>query len=164
MRNIFWLVIFFVGGYLNASGIQILQTHLEESGFTKLTPYLKMMDYLQRLDKTSSKVEIRIFGKSVEGRELPALYFSMDEKFGSHRDTKPLILIYCQQHGNEPSGKEAALIVARRLLNEESRLLKNLDLILIPQVNPDGSEMSERLNANRMDLNRNHVILSEPIQ
>ena len=75
---------------------------------------------------------------------------------------KPLVLIFCQQHGNEPSGKEAALIVARKLLGEDAGLLDKLDLILVPQVNPDGSEAGQRHNANDMDLNRNHVILSEP--
>jgi len=39
---------------------------------------------------------------------------------------------------------------------------KALDLILVPRVNPDGAEMGTRRNANKMDLNRNHVILSEP--
>jgi hypothetical protein len=73
-----------------------------------------------------------------------------------------VVLIICQQHGNEPSGKEAAMIVARRLLNEDAGLLKSLDLILVPQVNPDGSDAGHRRNANDMDLNRNHVILSEP--
>ena len=34
--------------------------------------------------------------------------------------------------------------------------------VLVPQVNPDGSEAGERRNANDMDLNRNHVMLSEP--
>jgi hypothetical protein len=40
--------------------------------------------------------------------------------------------------------------------------LQNLDLILVPQVNPDGSDEGTRRNANDMDLNRNHVILTEP--
>lgn len=41
-------------------------------------------------------------------------------------------------------------------------MLENLDLILVPMANPDGADMNQRRNANNMDLNRNHVILSEP--
>jgi predicted deacylase len=73
-----------------------------------------------------------------------------------------LVLIFCQQHGDEPSGKEAALVLARDLRDKYKYLLESLDLILIPQLNPDGSEKGERRNANDMDLNRNHAILSEP--
>ena len=64
---------------------------------------------------------------------------------------------------DEQSGKEGALILARELLrSENSYLFEKIDLALIPQMNPDGSEKNVRLNANGMDLNRNHLILTEP--
>ncbi len=138
------------------------QTQLEESDWTELTSYERMMDYLEPLAGSSSKIKMEFIGTSVSGRSIPALFFSLDAVFASQRETKPVVLIVVQHHGNEPSGKEAALIVARRLLNKDSDLLSNLDLILVPQVNPDGSEAGERRNANDMDLNRNHVMLSEP--
>jgi hypothetical protein len=72
------------------------------------------------------------------------------------------VLISCQQHGNEPSGKEAALELAHQLVRDDGGILDHLDLILVPQVNPDGSEAGTRRNAADADLNRNHVILSEP--
>ncbi len=149
---------------LLASQVQAMEsrTQLEESGWKTLTSYQQMMDYLQPLVASSTKVSMVPMGTSVSGRVIPALYFSNDPVFASQRANKPLVMISCQQHGDEPSGKEAALIVARKLLNENSDLLDNLDLILVPQVNPDGSELGTRRNANAMDLNRNHVILSEP--
>ena len=121
-----------------------------------------MMEYLQELAAESDILTISIIGQSVQGRDIPALYFSLDNDFGSRRDEKLVVLIYCQQHGNEPSGKEAALVVARDLVNEGRRLLDEIDLILVPMVNPDGADMNQRRNGNNMDLNRNHVILSEP--
>jgi hypothetical protein len=121
-----------------------------------------MMDYLNGLDRKSNLVYIEQIGESVEGRPISALFFSTDENFGSQRGKKPVVLIFCQQHGDEPSGKEAAMVITRRLIQSESRLLKRIDLILVPQVNPDGSEQNRRRNANDRDLNRNHVILSEP--
>ncbi|UCH62749.1 MAG: DUF2817 domain-containing protein [Fidelibacterota bacterium] len=139
-----------------------LQTPLERDNYSKLSSHSDMMSYLKKLDSQSRILTMSIIGKSVQGRAIPALYFSLDKTFGSNREKKLLVLIYCQQHGDEPSGKEAALIVARDLADRNSDILKYTDLILVPQVNPDGAEMEQRENANEMDLNRNHAILSEP--
>ena len=73
------------------------------------------------------------------------------------------LLMYAQQHGNEPSGKEAAIAFARDIATGEFEdFLQNVDLYLIPQINPDGSEMRQRQNASGMDLNRAHLTLSTP--
>ncbi|MDH4018679.1 MAG: M14 family metallocarboxypeptidase [Xanthomonadales bacterium] len=138
------------------------QTPLEKSGWTMLTTHKQLMDYLKPLVDSSPMVEMKTIGTSVSGNPIPALYFSKDDTFASQRDKKPVVMIIAQQHGDEPSSKEAAMIVARRLLNDDSSLLNKLDLILVPQVNPDGSDKGSRRNAIDMDLNRNHVILSEP--
>jgi len=153
------LFVFFLSNHIFATEIQ---THLEKSNFTELTPYVQMMHFVRELEKSSLIIQMKIIGSSVEDREIPALFFTLEEEFASNRKEKPVVLIICQQHGNEPSGKEAALIVARKLVNEYKYILDKLDLILVPQVNPDGSERGQRNNANDMDLNRNHVILSEP--
>ena len=139
-----------------------LQTPLERDNYSKLSSHSDMMSYLKKLDSQSKILTMSIIGKSVQGRDIPALYFSLDKAFGSNREKKLLVLIYCQQHGDEPSGKEAALIAARDLADRGRDILKYLDLILVPLVNPDGAEMGQRQNANEMDLNRNHAILSEP--
>jgi len=138
------------------------QTQLEESDWTELTTYEQMIAYLKPVAGSSPNLKMEFIGTSVSGRSIPVLYFSKDKVFASQRNTKPVVMIIAQHHGDEPSGKEAALIVARRLLNEDSALLNKLDLILVPQINPDGSEKGTRRNANDMDLNRNHVMLSEP--
>ncbi|MBK7095223.1 MAG: DUF2817 domain-containing protein [Saprospiraceae bacterium] len=73
------------------------------------------------------------------------------------------MLFFAQQHGNEQSGKEGVLLLAKTLLKPEYAYLFNkIDLVLIPQVNPDGSELNKRRNANNADLNRNHLIMTEP--
>ncbi len=139
-----------------------LKTPLEENGFTRLSSHTEMMRYLKMLDRQSDALRLSVIGQSVQGREIPALFFSLDKKNAVKSEQKPLLLVFCQQHGDEPSGKEAALILARYLTAEGKSLLQNLDLIMVPQVNPDGAETGRRRNANKMDLNRNHVILSEP--
>jgi hypothetical protein len=127
----------------------------------KLTNYADMMVLLKKLDASSPKVSLATIGTSVQGRDIPALFFSRG-KFAAQREQKPMALIFCQQHGNEPSGKEAALLLAANLLGRDKKILEHLDLILVPTLNPDGSELGQRRNANNRDLNRNHVLLSEP--
>lgn len=138
------------------------RTPLERSGYTTLSSHEDMMTYLESLSKSSPLISMKIIGESVEGRKIAALFFSTDKIIGTRRDTKPMVLIFCQQHGDEPSGKEAALVLAREITQSKNDLLQKLDLILIPQMNPDGSEKRKRRNGNDMDLNRNHAILSEP--
>ena len=138
-------------------------TPFEESNFTKLTSHAEMMVYLEKIDQITNQVEMKIIGKSVEGRDLPLVMISGDKTFGSHRENKPVVFFFAQQHGNEPSGKEAALILIRELaVGKLINLLKDLDVLIMPMVNADGGEKGQRRNANNMDLNRNHAILSEP--
>ena len=141
---------------------QKFPTPLEQSGYAKLTSHQEMMDYLELLDNKSGIITMDIIGVSVLGRNIPAMFLTLDGEFGSKRNIKPIVFIYCQQHGNEPSGKEAALFLARELISDSKELLEEMDIILVPMVNPDGAEAGQRRNANDMDLNRNYVILSEP--
>lgn len=134
-----------------------LVTPLEKSGFAELTSHSQMMQYLQELEDLSPLVSVKVIGKTVEGREIPALFFSSG-KVGD----KPIVLISCQQHGDEPSGKEAALLLASKLVSSQKSFLEKMDILMVPQANPDGAEKNKRRNANGTDLNRNHVILSEP--
>ncbi len=156
------IVIAFTLSFSPLSEAADFQTPLEKSNWTRLTTHQQLMDYLAPLVESSETVRMRSIGTSVSGKTISALFFSKDEVFASQRDKKPVVMIIVEQHGDEPSSKEAAMIVTRRLLNEDSDLLDKLDLILVPQVNPDGSDEGTRRNTNDMDLNRNHVVLSEP--
>jgi hypothetical protein len=127
----------------------------------KATSCEEIKTFVETLDAASDLVEAEVIGRSVQGRNLYALKFS-SSRFGED-PAKIRVLIFAQQHGNEQSGKEGALLLATDLLQPENRyLFDRIDLALIPQVNPDGSEINKRFNANGMDLNRNHLILTEP--
>ena len=136
-------------------------TPLEKNNFEKLTSYDELTEFVYQLDSLSDILKVEVIGKSVQGRNIYALKFSSSE-FGE--DTSKIkVLIFAQQHGNEQSGKEGALLFASKLI--QPILIdhfKRVDLVIIPQMNPDGSEMNTRRNANGMDLNRNHLILTEP--
>jgi len=134
---------------------------LSKNNYQKLTSYEELSGYVQTLDKQSSLLNVEIIGQSVEGRNLYSMFFSSSD-FGQEK-SKIKVLIFAQQHGNEQSGKEGALLLATELLKPENQyLFERIDLALIPQVNPDGLEKNQRRNAHNMDLNRNHLILTEP--
>jgi hypothetical protein len=140
---------------------QSISTPLEAKNFVKPTSYDELSTYVNQLDESSALLNAEIIGSSVQGRNLYALLFS-GTTFGLDA-SKLKVLIFAQQHGNEQSGKEGALLLAKELLQAHNRyLFKKLDIAIVPQVNPDGSEVNKRRNANDMDLNRNHVILTEP--
>ncbi|HEX7357954.1 MAG TPA: M14 family zinc carboxypeptidase [Ignavibacteriaceae bacterium] len=140
---------------------QELLTPLQKSNYEKLTTHSELSQFIKEFDESSKLITSEILTKSVEGRELFAVYFSNSE-FGKD-ESKIKVLIFAQQHGNEQSGKEGALLLVSELLKPENQyLFDKIDLVLIPQMNPDGSEKNQRRNGNSMDLNRNHLILTEP--
>jgi hypothetical protein len=117
------------------------------------------MGFVEALGHGSPRIRARTLGASVDGREIPYLEVSLGE-FGADRDGKVLALLYAQQHGNEPSGKEAALAFALELARgDHDELLRHVDLLLVPQLNPDGGEADRRRTAAGVDLNRSHLIL-----
>lgn len=138
-----------------------IKTPLEIHNFQKTTSYDDLSNYVHQLDETSDLLKVENIGQSVEGRNLFGMYFSATG-FGAD-PSKVKVLIFAQQHGNEQSGKEGVLLLAGELLKPENQyLFSKIDLILVPQVNPDGSEINNRRNGHDMDLNRNHLILTEP--
>ena len=136
-------------------------TPLQTNNYSKLTSYEELTGYILQLDQSSGLLTVETIGKSVQGRNLYAMKFSSGN-FG--KDTSKIkVLIFAQQHGNEQSGKEGALLLAQELLKPDNKyLFDHIDLVIVPQMNPDGSEANKRQNGNGADLNRNHLILTEP--
>jgi len=140
---------------------QQISSPLEKNNYLKVTSYAELTTYITQLDEKSDLLKVEVIGQSSQGRNLYALKFSSSE-FGKDK-SKIKVMFHAQQHGNEQSGKEGALMLAQALLKPENRyLLDKIDLAIIPQVNPDGSEGNKRRNGNNMDLNRNHLVLTEP--
>nr|WP_315192289.1 M14 family zinc carboxypeptidase [uncultured Albidiferax sp.] len=76
---------------------------------------------------------------------------------------RPLVLIVAQQHGNEPAGSEAALVVARELAQGLLEpLLDKINVLVVPRANPDGAAADQRATANGIDMNRDHLLLNSP--
>jgi len=153
-----FLIGFFLSSRLFA---QQITTPLEKNNYQKVTSYDELAAYVQLLDQKSDLLKTEIIGQSVQGRNLYAMLFS-SSGFGNDK-SKIRVLFLAQQHGNEQSGKEGALLLTEALLRpENSYLFDKIDLAIIPQMNPDGSETNTRRNGHNADLNRNHLLLTEP--
>jgi murein peptide amidase A len=93
----------------------------------------------------TSKATVDIFGRSVNGQPLRAYVY------GSGDDVTMFIGAF---HGNEPA---SAGVIERlkQYLERNPRILEGRKVILVPAVNPDGLERRSRVNARRVDVNRN---------
>lgn len=157
IKIIFFVFIFTAANMFSQNAI----TPLQKSDYKKVTSHAELSQFIKEVDEKSDLIKSEVITKSVEGRELFAVYFS---KGGFGKDeSKIKVLIFAQQHGNEQSGKEGALLLINELLKPENQFLfDKIDFVLVPQMNPDGSEKNQRRNGNSIDLNRNHLILTEP--
>jgi len=74
-----------------------------------LTGHEELLSRLRQLDAAGPRAALEIIGRSTQGRDIPALFLARG-RFAGQRQRKPIALVFCQQHGDEPSGKEAALL------------------------------------------------------
>jgi hypothetical protein len=76
---------------------------------------------------------------------------------------RPTVLLIGQQHGDEPAGSEALLVLARELAQGLLRpLLDRINVIIVPRGNPDGAAAGQRVTQGGLDMNRDHLLLATP--
>lgn len=111
---------------------------------------------LRHIEPLLAKYQHEVIGSSVQGRPIYKLQFGTG---------KTKILMWSQMHGNE-STTTKALFDFINLAHSETDLGKKLQseftFCLLPMLNPDGSELYTRENANEVDLNRDAQNLSQP--
>ena len=134
---------------------------VERSGYHKVTSYDSLQAFLKMVG-SSGVVRVEPIARSRSGRTLTVAKVSSSKNFG--QDPRKLkVLLFGQQHGDEHSGKEAlSVLLARFASGDLSALLDKIDLLVVPQMNPDGSELYQRRTTDSIDLNRNHVLLTSP--
>lgn len=132
---------------------------LVQHGYERVTTHEELLAYLGQLAGRGPVLRIETIGTTTQGRAIPMAVIST----GSSSPAKLRVMVFCSQHGNEPSGKEAALILLERIARGElDDLLATIDLWLVPSSNPDGNELQQRWNGAGKDLNRDHLILMQP--
>ncbi|NMM79734.1 peptidase M14 [Acidovorax sp. SRB_14] len=126
--------------------------------------------WLQRIASgsasTGTRTALLALGPSQRGNPIHAMVLthaggtSPDQLSANQR---PTVLLMGQQHGDEPAGSEALLVVAKELAQGLLEpLLERINVIVVPRANPDGAEASTRATANGMDMDRDHLLLNTP--
>lgn len=140
-----------------------LPTPLEAADYSHLSTSEEISTYLDtlvaRAPALARKDEL---GRSVQGRPIEALVLAAPARAASAPRLK--VMLVGSQHGSaEPAGGEALLAIARALAEGDLRpLLGDIEVILIPNANPDGRNLKRRANANRVNINTDFVLLSQP--
>ena len=76
---------------------------------------------------------------------------------------RPTVVLIGQQHGDEPAGSEALLVISRELVQGLLEpLLDRINVVIVPRANPDGASAGTRVTANGVDMNRDHLLLHTP--
>ena len=112
------------------------------------------------------KAALLPIGQSQRGEALEALVLTR----GAGTDPaaivasgRPTVLLIGQQHGDEPAGSEALLVIARELTQGLLRpMLDRINVIIVPRANPDGSMDNKRVTTGGLDMNRDHLLLNTP--
>jgi murein tripeptide amidase MpaA len=126
--------------------------------------------------KYPDKVKLEYLGKTFEGRDIIAMRIS--KNINEEEGKKKSILITGLHHAREWATGEAAINIAEKLLEsndtELNKYLNDIDIYILPVVNPDGYEYSLKQDRwwrkNRtkfqkgigVDLNRNYFTPKDP--
>ena len=140
-------------------------------GRTSFTSNAEVQTWLRDLARQSAqtagpKAAVLSLGPSQRGEPLEALIVTRASSTDAATvlaAARPTVLLIGQQHGNEPAGSEALLVIARELVQGLLQpLLDQINVIIVPRANPDGAAANQRVTANGIDMNRDHLLLKTP--
>ena len=157
-------------------------TVAEKSDYKATSKGADVVAFCEAIAKRGPVARLDYFGTSHEGRKLPLLVIA-DPPIATPEDAKKagklVVLAFANIHAGEVDGKEALLAFARDLTDKKNHpLLKDLVILLVPNLNADGNEKIDpknrlgdngpidgagtRANAQGLDLNRDFVKLESP--
>ncbi len=131
----------------------------------------EMEDFIHGLDDADDDMYYYSLAKTPTENnfDIPLLVFTQTDLKGCadyvsaaeevNKNGKPTIMYQAQIHGNEPAGGDGCLAVIEALDGEYGEnILKDVNLVVIPRVNPDGSKEFSRDNGReKFDMNRDHI-------
>lgn len=142
-----------------------------QAGRTSFTTQGEIEDWLREqaaaaLRSPGISAGIVPIGRSQRGEPLQALVLARatgTDPAALLANGRPTVLLIGQQHGDEPAGSEALLVVARELaqgllLSQLSRI----NVVIVPRANPDGAASQQRATSGGLDMNRDHLLLNTP--
>jgi Zinc carboxypeptidase len=156
-----------------------LRTRAEITNYEETSTYADVTRVIDGFKATSALVHTESFGKTEEGRDLPLLVIS-DPKVttpeAARKLGRPIVFVQANIHAGEVEGKEAILMLARRMISGDLRALtRQLVILIAPNYNADGNEkvtpmnrtaqngpvngVGTRENGKGFDLNRDYMKL-----
>jgi hypothetical protein len=153
------LIVFFLNVFVGCApetNSIVINSPVVNNDFQKLTTHKELMAFIEQVDSLNENIQVEILRKLEGEYVLPVVKIATKDTASQ----KVRIMILAQQHGDEPSGKEAVLELVAGFANSRfDELLDNVELYILPQVNPWGGDNNERRNSNDLDLNRDHLLL-----
>src|SRR5574341_666229 len=156
-----------------------MRTRAETSNYEETSTYADVTRVIDGLAATSPLVHTESFGKTEEGRDLPLMVLA-DPKVttpeAARKLGRPLVFVQANIHAGEVEGKEAVLMLSRRLVSGDLKpLTRQLVILIAPDYNADGNEkvtpqnraaqngpvagVGMRENSKGFDLNRDYMKL-----
>lgn len=158
------------------------QTRAERTQFAETSHYSDVVDFLKGLQRRGVPMTVEWMGQSVEGKPMPLVIASrplVTTPTEAKATGKPIVYIQANIHAGEVEGKEAALALLRRYLQESEGMLDKVILLVVPIYNIDGNEkfgpqkvnrpgqtgpemVGVRPNGGGLDLNRDCMKVESP--
>ena len=156
-----------------------MRTRAEITNYEETSTYADVTRVIDGLVATSPLVHTESFGKTEEGRELPLVVIS-DPKVttpaAARKLGRPIVFVQANIHAGEVEGKEAILMLARRLVSGDLKpMTRQMVFMIAPDYNADGNEkitptnrtaqngpvagVGTRENSKGFDLNRDYMKL-----
>ena len=124
------------------------------------------MRFLRDLDAASDRVRVQTVGRSLQNRPIQLVAVgSPAPATQAAAATGSVALFTCSVHGDENSGREACMQMARDLaFTTDPALNRFLEqtTVLFVNPNPDGWVADTRGNAEGVDVNRDYMDLATP--
>ncbi len=145
-----------------------LRTQWELTQAAQYTSDVNEYEYTAALDAASKRVRVVEIGRTLQGRPINMFVIGYPQP---PRTAKAVArdnsaLVNCNVHGNEPSSREACLILARELAFGWDRrtidLLRRATVLIVPTINGDGRAANTRGNSTGQDLNRDYSLIRQP--
>lgn len=158
------LIFLFTSSFVEAFAAK---TPIEQINYSRFSTSIEISEFIQQLSETSSLAQKQLLGHSVQGIPIYALLLSIRPDLLTDKTTSngPLTLMLVgSQHGSEPGGADALLLLAKEIVDDSLNYIlhQGVELIIIPNANPDGKEMNRYKNARAVNLNDDFTLSSQP--
>ncbi len=159
-------------------------TPAEKTDLADSPGYDETIAWLSKLADASPFIELKVIGKTAQGRFLYAVIASKegindhDDQFKRATVAKPTFLAQAGIHAGEIDGKDAGMMLLRDLaFGGKAYLLDNVNFVFVPVFNADGHERSSEWNrpnqrgpvhqgwrttAQNLNLNRDYMKADAP--